>query len=233
MSNCEESLNNNKLVRVSAHQPNFIPWAGFWNKLVSSDIFIITAGLQYVRRSYSNRVIMSDNNSWATVPVKSAFIPYNKIKISDIEKVKQIGKRILHWSNQKKYLYRDRIIPVIKILSNLNHTSLSKLNIDIIKEVLKILKHDKTQLIINNKNWENKTKLELISSLLQKYGNVFLSGGSTKEYLGNDNIKNLRKFILFQQFNNKVRNETILHLIASEEKPLEYIFELAKWQKLV
>lgn len=233
MSNCEEILCNDKLIRVSAHQPNFIPWAGFWNKLVNSDIFVITAGLQYVRRSYSNRVIMSDNNSWATVPVKSAFIPYNKIKISDIEKVKQIGKRILHWSNQKKYLYRDRIIPVIKILSNINHTSLTKLNIDIIKEVLKILKHNKTQLIINNENWENKTKLELVSSLLQQYGNVFMSGGSAKEYLGSENIENFRKSILFQQLNYKVRNETILHLIASEEKPLECIFELAKWKKLV
>ena len=67
-------LLDNKLIKVSAHQPNFIPWVGFWHKLLHSNVFVITTGMQYVRRGFSNRVIMGDNNSWATVPVKAGFV---------------------------------------------------------------------------------------------------------------------------------------------------------------
>ena len=105
MKKVYNTLKEKNVIKIAAHQPNFIPWAGFWNKLVNSDVFIITAGMQYVRRGFSNRVIMSDNGSWATVPVKAGFIPYNEIKISDLSAVRHIGKRILHWSKQKKYLF--------------------------------------------------------------------------------------------------------------------------------
>ena len=30
-----------KPVRVSAHQPNFLPWVGFWHKFLSADVFVI------------------------------------------------------------------------------------------------------------------------------------------------------------------------------------------------
>ena len=77
-------LLDNKLIKVSAHQPNFIPWVGFWHKLLHSNVFVITTGMQYVRRGFSNRVIMGDNNSWATVPVRAGFIAYDKIEITDL-----------------------------------------------------------------------------------------------------------------------------------------------------
>ena len=60
-------LLDKNLIKVSAHQPNFIPRVGFWHKLLHSNVFVITVGMQYVRRGFSNRVIMGDNNSWATV----------------------------------------------------------------------------------------------------------------------------------------------------------------------
>ena len=60
--------------------------------------------MQYVRRGFSNRVIMGDNNSWATVPVKADFIAYDKIKITDLMQL-DIGKRILHWSKQKIFIW--------------------------------------------------------------------------------------------------------------------------------
>jgi hypothetical protein len=32
------------LVKVCSHQPSFLPWIGYWNKVCSSDVFIVMAG---------------------------------------------------------------------------------------------------------------------------------------------------------------------------------------------
>ena len=43
---------------ISIHQPNFIPWLGYFHKIINSDIFIILDTVQYPRgKSVANRSI--------------------------------------------------------------------------------------------------------------------------------------------------------------------------------
>jgi hypothetical protein len=59
--------------RVAAvHQPNFIPWLGFFYKLTHADTFILLDSVQLGGGSYTNRVgIRSEGGAkWLTVPVK-------------------------------------------------------------------------------------------------------------------------------------------------------------------
>lgn len=230
MKKVYNTLKEKNVIKIAAHQPNFIPWAGFWNKLVNSDVFIITAGMQYVRRGFSNRVIMSDNGSWATVPVKAGFIPHNEIKITDLSAVRHIGKRILHWSKQKKYLFSFRLKPIINKLINIDDKSLAELNIDLIKTILKTLNHNKTKIVVDNRNWKEESKLETIVHLLKENGDIFLSGPSLKEYLDKKSLEQLKDRIMFQDLKNNLKNETILHVIASKQDPIEYINSVADWK---
>ena len=58
---------------VAIHQPNFLPWLGFFDKLAKADRFIIldTVSLQLTGGNYTNRVqmLISGHPSWVTVPV--------------------------------------------------------------------------------------------------------------------------------------------------------------------
>ena len=63
------------------HQPNFLPWVGFWHKFLSADVFVICTGTKYTRKSYGNRVIMADNYSWATIPTARGGLLYKDVKI--------------------------------------------------------------------------------------------------------------------------------------------------------
>ena len=223
-------LLDKNFIKVSAHQPNFIPWVGFWHKLLHSNVFVITTGMQYVRRGFSNRVIMGDNNSWATVPVKADFIAFNKIKITDLTAVRQIGKRILHWSKQKKYLFSYRLEPIIEKLINIEDKSLSSLNVDLIKIILKILDHKSTEIIVDNRNWRVESKLDIIFRLLKENGDLFLSGPTAEKYLDKKNSIELKKKIVFQKLIGNIKNETILHAIAFYENPVDYIINSAEWK---
>src|SRR5215216_4803864 len=57
---------------VSIHQPNFLPWLGYFDKLLKSDVFVLFDDVQFPRgKTYANRVLIKTINgeAWITVPV--------------------------------------------------------------------------------------------------------------------------------------------------------------------
>ena len=57
---------------VTIHQPNFIPWLGFFNKVINCDIFVILDDVEFSKDSFINRnkIRTSEGWMWLTIPVK-------------------------------------------------------------------------------------------------------------------------------------------------------------------
>ncbi len=62
---------------MGIHQPNFLPWLGFFRKLCRSDIFIILDDAQFPKTggTWINRVkiMFQSGPGWLTVPVKRSY----------------------------------------------------------------------------------------------------------------------------------------------------------------
>ena len=56
---------------VAIHQPNFLPWLGYFDRMVSADLFVLLDHVQFERRNYQNRtqIRLEDEARWITVPV--------------------------------------------------------------------------------------------------------------------------------------------------------------------
>lgn len=56
---------------VGIHQPNFMPWAGYFYKMATADKFIYLDNVPYSKGSYTNRVQIKTQSGprWLTVPV--------------------------------------------------------------------------------------------------------------------------------------------------------------------
>jgi len=56
---------------IAAHQPNYLPWLGFIDKVRRCDKFLILDHVQFERQNYQNRtrVRFEDTWKWLTVPV--------------------------------------------------------------------------------------------------------------------------------------------------------------------
>jgi hypothetical protein len=56
------------------HQPNFIPWIGFFAKIAASDVYVVMDNVQFPRNSWVNRVRVAGNGPavWLTVPTRHA-----------------------------------------------------------------------------------------------------------------------------------------------------------------
>lgn len=58
---------------VGIHQPNFVPWLGYFFKLARVDLFVFFDNVQYSRKSFTsrNRIKTQSGPQWLTVPVRT------------------------------------------------------------------------------------------------------------------------------------------------------------------
>ena len=56
---------------VAIHQPNFLPWLGYFDRMLQADLFVLLDHVQFERRNYQNRTLirLDDEARWLTVPV--------------------------------------------------------------------------------------------------------------------------------------------------------------------
>ena len=57
---------------VAAHQPAYLPWLGYLDKLAKADVFVLMDDLQYETQNFQNRnrVKINSGPAWLTVPLR-------------------------------------------------------------------------------------------------------------------------------------------------------------------
>jgi hypothetical protein len=56
---------------VAAHQPHYLPWLGYLDKLAKADVFVVMDDLQYEAQNFQNRnrLKLAHGPQWLTVPL--------------------------------------------------------------------------------------------------------------------------------------------------------------------
>ena len=80
---------------VCIHQPDFLPWLGFFDRLTQSDVFVVLDNVQFLRRGWHHRdkIKASNGEMWLTVPVKKSGRYEQLINQTEIE-------NSTHWQDQ-------------------------------------------------------------------------------------------------------------------------------------
>jgi hypothetical protein len=134
-------------VKIAIHQPNFLPWPGYFYKMSLCDVFVFLDDVQINRRSYTQRVkirhqSISGKDRWLSVPIKKhpEKTLINHIQIDPSKKWTENHWKILQntYRNAPNW---DIYSPWMKELFDVcfEYTSLSEMNIFLIKEIAKNL----------------------------------------------------------------------------------------------
>ncbi len=129
---------------IGIHQPNYLPWLGYFYKISLCDIFIFHDNVELTKKGYTRRTNIRKGNTdekvFLTVPLKkhSDFISIKDLEIANQAwQQKHINK--LHAAYSKTPFFKEYKIMLEKIYNN-KFTSLSKLNVEIIKSIADSLK---------------------------------------------------------------------------------------------
>src|SRR5215467_2598883 len=59
---------------VTIHQPNYLPWSGFFHKMSQSDKFVLLDTVPFSKNSYQNRckIKTPQGETWLTIPVRTS-----------------------------------------------------------------------------------------------------------------------------------------------------------------
>lgn len=73
-------------MRIAIHQPQYLPWLGYFDKMDRADVFVLLDDVQYKKNEWQNRnkIRNAESWQWLTVPVLYDFgQPLNEVKIDN------------------------------------------------------------------------------------------------------------------------------------------------------
>ncbi len=195
---------------VSVHQPNYLPWLGYFYKIIKSDVFVILDNVQYVKGTVANRNYIKGRDSKTvllSVSVKMSDgwdLNYNQIGIDYSQKwnFKHINQIRDAYCKAPFFQY---YFPAFERILKTKFNTLAELNINFINFVINELKiNTKIEISSNiNKDFGEKNQRNLN---LVKYfdGNVYLSGNGAAKYNDVEMFKKAGVELCYSDFKHPV-----------------------------
>jgi WbqC-like protein family len=173
---------------VSAHQPNFAPWLGFFDKAWHSDVLVLLDTVQFIKRGYQNRsrIKAAGGPQWLTVPVVSKG-RYDQAT-RDVEIDETARWRPVHLRTLQTVLarapHRDALLEVIEpIYARDDVHRLVELNVALIRAVAERLGLP-TRVVLASELDVSGSSTRLMLNLTRAVGGgTYLSGPTGRRYL--------------------------------------------------
>lgn len=199
---------NKKLKIVTIHQPDFIPWLGFFERWKKSDIFIILDDVQFLRRGWHHRdkIKTSEGAKWLTVPVTKKNKYNQLIKNVLIDNSSDWRGKHLRTieHNYKKAPYYDYYFNEISKIYNKNHEKLIDLNMDFLGFIADEFKIKSPTRASSEYKINSSSTQRLLDLVLAVNGNIYLTGSGSQDYLEEKIFKNNDIQVQWQKYEQTV-----------------------------
>lgn len=173
-------------MKVACHQPNFVPYLGYFEKMNKADVFTLSDSVLYSRKAFFNYNTIFDgkNELRLTVPASAHMDnKLNEIKLVDWDfNRRRIIKSLQHF--YAKATFFNHVMP--KLVSKLSQEFIyvADLNIELIKFIKDELEIDCRLVRESTLGIDFGDKNQDIVKICKKLGaDTYVSGEGGKEYL--------------------------------------------------
>jgi hypothetical protein len=201
-------------IKIAVHQPNYLPYIGFFDKMKKSDIFVIYDDAQFNKSDFQhrNKIRIHQGWKWLTVPVEKKSIPIKDIKV----KYGNIKKE-LEWNEEHlreiKDNYRNapnyaNYIKYFELLYEKEYENLIDINMEIIKLLKEKFEIDSKLIFSSELGLTSKATSRLVEITEILNGDIYLSGPAGRNYLD---------VSLFEEKGIKVEYQDLIHPIYKQQ----------------
>jgi hypothetical protein len=223
----------------AGHQPNYLPWLGFFDKMLQCDVFIIEDNIQLEKQGFTSRnMIKTEKGSqWLTVPIQHIGRPIliNEAKIVDSGNGYWRRK---HWESIKgsysNSQFWNRYNGFFEETYNTEWKLLIDLNMHIIKGIMKFLRIDKPLVMASSLGVSGKKNELLINQCKALGATVHFSGIGGKDYLDLKSFEDEGIRVVLQEFEYPVYKQRYGNFIPNLSA-IDYLFCVGDkdWRKQV
>jgi hypothetical protein len=198
--------------KAAIHQPNFLPWLGYFHKISLVDDFVFFDDVQFPRgKTFGNRVKIKTNNgeTWITVPVlsKGDFQVFNNIRINNTAPWQRKILRTIELAYSKAKYFEEYWESFSAILLQ-EYKYLIDLNINFIKYAIDCLGLEVKLYLSSEISTEGYADTEdRIISILKNLGtDLYITGkgAGSLRYIDEERFHNEDIEIEWQQYNSPV-----------------------------
>ncbi|WP_135081477.1 WbqC family protein [Terasakiella sp. SH-1] len=193
-------------MKISIHQPAYLPWLGYMDKIIQSDIFVYLDTVQFQKNSFQNRnkILTANGPLWLSIPVltkgKLFELSLKEIEIDSKQKWQKKHLNSIRLNYKKAICYKE-IFPEISEFYQKEFRTLS----DICFEMLTYYCHKlgiTTQIIKSSElGFFDSQKSDLVLDICKSLSATsYLSGSLGRNYLDLPSFERENIEVKFQDY---------------------------------
>jgi hypothetical protein len=195
---------------VAVHQPQYLPWIGYFHKIDQADVFVLLDTVQFKKNEWQNRnkIKTAQGWQWLTVPVLYRYpqliqeVPINN-KVDWQRKQRQA---II--SNYKKAPYYELLEPFFEEIFCSSWHMISQLNIEVVRRLTRILGIDTHLYVASEIGAFPNDPDERLIGITQHFGaKTYLAGAGGRGYMDLKKYGKAGIEVVFQEFTHPVYDQ--------------------------
>jgi len=195
---------------VAAHQPQYLPWLGYFHKIDRADIFVLLDNVQFKKNEWQNRnrIKTAQGWQWLTVPVLYKYPQLiNEVMINN--KVNwQHKQRQAILSNYRKAPHYERLGGFFEDIFSTSWQFVSQLNVAVVKRLTAILGMDTPLYVASELGEFPQDPDERLIGITKHFrADTYLAGAGGRGYMDLDKYTQSGTEVIFQDFKHPVYSQ--------------------------
>ncbi|HLA28922.1 MAG TPA: WbqC family protein [Syntrophales bacterium] len=192
---------------IAVHQPQYLPWLGYFDKIDRADVFVLLDTVQFKKNEWQNRnwIKTAGGPQWLTVPVIYKFPQrINEVVINNRDRWQHRQRQAII-SNYKKAPYWSYIFPFAEEIFTQIWDYLAPMNIFVVKRLAELLGISTPLYVASDlATFPDDPDERLISITKHLGGDTYLAGSGGRDYMDLDQYEQNGIKVLFQEYHHPV-----------------------------
>jgi hypothetical protein len=192
---------------VAVHQPQYLPWLGYFDKIDRADVFVLLDTVQYKKNEWQNRnrIKTADGWQWLTVPVTYKFPQrINEVVINNRDRWQHQHRQAI-LSNYRKAPCWERLVPFLEEILTPTWEYLAPLNIFVVRRLAVILGIATPLYVASELPVFPEDPDERLIAIVKHFGaDTYLAGSGGRDYMDLDRYAQSGIEVLFQEYHHPV-----------------------------
>lgn len=195
------------MTTVCIHQPDFIPYLGFFHRLLSTDHFIYLDDVQFIRRGWQHRdrIKTRDGSTWLTLALRKGdyYQEIRDVQLSIDDKWIDDNLNLICQSYAKAPCF-DLVFPQVEAIYRAGHTRMIDFNLAFLRMAMGLFEIKVQTSLASTYGVTTASSQRLLDLVLAVGGNNYLTGTGSRDYLDESLFEKAGVKVTWQDFGHPV-----------------------------